>query len=272
MRAHPKAFTLLELLVAVAMVALLLGLLLPALSGSRQAARTTVCAAHQRQLVTAWVLYANDHTGRAVPAGDESTPGGPAYWWGRIVDGPPARIETEGGLLSPYLSSDRGHRSVYECPAQPWGTYRPQPMSIPPPGVPTSTYGYNGYYLCPPMTPGWNLQIGAQRWKRLEDVPSPGRLLVFADALLPVSYVRNSPLLDPPMLFSAGQWTVNPYPTTAFRHPAAGSMGSAVSARADGSVHADAARPEWLTHPEIRVGSLGRENDPNYIPDWRSWR
>ncbi|MEX2217428.1 MAG: prepilin-type N-terminal cleavage/methylation domain-containing protein [Phycisphaerales bacterium] len=271
---HPtsdRAFTLIELLVTIAVLALLIGLLLPAIAGARESARTVGCLSNQRQLILAWTAYANDHRGLAMPL-ELDAPDALVYWFGAVFHAD-ASVDHARGYLGPYLASGLHERSVYECPAQPWGTYRPQPIAGPPPGRATSTYGYNGYYLCPAGTPGWRDSIGHQRWKSLADVERPAELLVFADTLLPAATPLNNPLLDPPMLFSAGSWSSNPSPTTAFRHGRRGSApGSAATARADASARAVPGRPEWLTHARLGIGSVGTANDPHYIPDWRSWR
>lgn len=67
MRAH--AFTLIELLVVVAIIGLLLGILIPTLSGGSAAARTVACLSNIRQLEAAHWLYATDHDGRLVDVG-----------------------------------------------------------------------------------------------------------------------------------------------------------------------------------------------------------
>jgi hypothetical protein len=56
--------TLIELLVAISIVTLLVGVLLPALSHARRAARSLLTAHRQRQVVLAVSLYAADHEGR----------------------------------------------------------------------------------------------------------------------------------------------------------------------------------------------------------------
>ncbi len=55
-----KGFTLVELLVVISIVALLVALLLPALSRSREMARRAICASNVRQFVLTCHYYAND--------------------------------------------------------------------------------------------------------------------------------------------------------------------------------------------------------------------
>ncbi len=56
-------FTLVELLVVIGIIALLIAILMPALSGAREAANRTACAAKLQQIVTAAHLHAMDHKG-----------------------------------------------------------------------------------------------------------------------------------------------------------------------------------------------------------------
>src|SRR5258706_679636 len=99
-----KAFTLVELLVVIGIIAVLLSITLPAMSTAKEQARRTVCLSNLRQLTQAWMSYANEHAGRLVWAATM----GPNSW----VNDCTACMSVEGGTLWSYIKDPR----VYVCP------------------------------------------------------------------------------------------------------------------------------------------------------------
>ena len=64
-----RGFTLVELLVVIGIIAMLIGILLPALGRARQVAQRTVCLTHLHQIGTLMLSYANENHGLLIPLG-----------------------------------------------------------------------------------------------------------------------------------------------------------------------------------------------------------
>ena len=76
MRRH-HGFTLVELLIVIAIIGVLVGLLMPAVSNARESARKTACASNLRQLGAALMAYGADND-RKIPYFTDPTPAPPA--------------------------------------------------------------------------------------------------------------------------------------------------------------------------------------------------
>jgi general secretion pathway protein G len=109
-----RAFTLIEVIVVLAIISLLAALLFPAFLTARGKARQVVCASNLRQSGLGIAMYAQDYDGlypHAVDPSDRAAPGG----WGLFPEFAEAipSIGLVQEVLQPYLSS----RQVFACPA-----------------------------------------------------------------------------------------------------------------------------------------------------------
>jgi len=95
-----RAFTLIELLIVIAIIAVLVALLMPAFVSARHQSRASVCVANLRQLASATLMYLNDH--------DEQFP--LAFY---RVAGETVCLRSVWGMVSPYVK----HDTLYLCPA-----------------------------------------------------------------------------------------------------------------------------------------------------------
>jgi prepilin-type processing-associated H-X9-DG protein len=114
--APDEAFTLVELLIIIVILGILAGMLLPALTISKQRAQAIDCMGHARQLMLALEFYSDDYNGWLPPNPDVA--GDHAWVQGDMTnpdEATNAAMLTDPNLamLASYVSSAR----IYKCPA-----------------------------------------------------------------------------------------------------------------------------------------------------------
>jgi prepilin-type N-terminal cleavage/methylation domain-containing protein/prepilin-type processing-associated H-X9-DG protein len=80
-RTKSSAFTLVELLVVIAVIAILAAMLLPALAKAKLAAKRVQCTNNEKQLAAVWVMYATDNADALAANGMHDPPDTTLKFW-----------------------------------------------------------------------------------------------------------------------------------------------------------------------------------------------
>lgn len=194
-----RGFTLVELLVVISIIALLMGVLLPALQKARSQARKIVCANNLKQIFVGLTIFANDNGGQLPLKGPVNWPWDISY-------------STTDFIIK--VNADKDMKSAFYCPAYPaknwnialfWQFTQNLPCDTKSGDVPEPAINRNQHFrvtsyafIIDSQTGFPNPPLGTpkRKWIRTAGEKQPSTLEFIADATLSTTGDANTASFD----------------------------------------------------------------------------
>ncbi len=162
-----KIFTLIELMVVIAIIAILMSLLLPVLKKAKESSHSISCSNKEKQVFYSWQYYAGDFDGFLCPV--DNAVWGVTMWtpahrpWTVIM-----REYLPGVFVSPTQDAIKAG-SILECPAKPFTAAAHDCWY--------SCYGMNQFGI------GGKKAVWENPYKNLSMIRNPAIIVAFGDSL-----------------------------------------------------------------------------------------
>ena len=192
MKNQKNGFTLVELLVVVAIIALLMAILLPSLGRAREQAKSAACKSNQKQLVLAFAMYAQEYDDRICEGAEkrsipEKTDGSQVWisWWSKYLVGAYFGCTSTSSSAvgkAPVWNDSFVRPKVMFCPGQPGEEINPQKST-------KSSLGFNNTsnsnFSPAKVSPAKSYAV---RWSQ---VASPAKCIVMIDTVSSPTWTNN---------------------------------------------------------------------------------
>ncbi len=206
-----RAFTLIEIVVVIGIVAMLISMLLPSLSAAREQAKAVVCTSNIRQIMLANEYYKDDYRGVYCPGASDFR-GNLHRWHGARNDRDEPFVSTQGPLV-PYLGAGA---AIRQCPTFPADEIARESGGF---ERGNGGYGYNNAFLGMQVN-----EVSANKYEVTNDkagamadrIRRPAKTVMFTDAAFAASRLIEYSFATP--RFHPQYPRSRPVPSIHFRH------------------------------------------------------
>ena len=219
---NERAFTLVELLTVISILALLMAILMPVLIASRSHGKRIFCSSNIRQLILADTAYAGENAGSFVPAASDIFTDNRHRWYG-ARDNINSPFDSAKGPLAAHLG-----RISLKCPTKVnFLTLNPSQSQY---DAGSGGYGYNMIYIGSRIWADGYEDHSCKVTTQDSEVRKPAQTLMFADTAMAKQgrYIEYS--FAEPRYFVVNGVPVtdsgwNPTPSIHFRHRGRANVG-----------------------------------------------